>query len=63
MYAFDSLVINDFNLTWHQVSMTFVDSRIILFPFTREGNYIFVPSKHFIEDCLSRVLPFITKVF
>ena len=36
-----------------QVSMTFVDSRIILFPFTREGSYIFVPSKHFIENCLS----------
>ena len=41
----------------HQVSTTSVDSKIILFLFTRGGSYIFVPSKHFVEGCLSgRVL-------
>ena len=52
-YAIDSLTIKLFQLNLVQVSMTFADSRIILFPFTREGSYIFVPNNHFIEDCLS----------
>lgn len=48
-------IIDPFDLNCIKVSTTSVDSKIILFPFTRESNYIFVPSKPFIEDCLSRV--------
>ena len=55
-YVFDFLIINLINLTCIKVSTTSVDSRIILFLFTKEGSYIFVPSKHFIEDCLTRIL-------
>lgn len=50
-YTFELSYYQSFQPDLHQVLTTFVDSRTILFPFTREGSYIFGPSKHFIEDC------------